>query len=125
VWGCQGEIFKVKTSWIIGLWMLFIGGALLSGILEMQYLGGSEDVSGVFNRMMSVPSLSNLNFLEVAGAVIGIIWDWVQAFWDMLWWDYAFFHDNWAIFKWMLCYPLSIAMVVSTVMAIGRGVGSR
>ena len=63
MWGCQGEIFKVKTSWIIGLWMLFIGGALLSGILEMQYLGGSEDVSGVFNRMMSVPSLSNLNIL--------------------------------------------------------------
>jgi len=114
----------MKASWIIGLWMLFIGGALLSGILEMQYLGGSESVSGVFNSLMSVPSLANLNFLEIVGAVIGIVWNWIQAFWDMLWWNYAFFDDSWAIIKWILFYPLSVAMVVTTVMAIGRGVSS-
>ena len=115
----------MKSSWIIGLWMLFIGGALLSGILELQYLGGSESVVGVFNKIMSVPSLANMSFFEVTGAIIGIVWSWIQAFWDVLWWNYAFFDGSWAIIKWLLLYPLSAAMVVSTVLAIGRGVSSR
>ena len=114
----------MKTSWIIGIWILFIGGSIISGIVEMQYLSGSTDEAGVFTNLMTAPVLGdNVNLFTIIGAVIKITVGWVGAIWDMLWWDYAFFTGGWVIFKWVLLFPLSIGLITTIVMAI-RGVGS-
>jgi len=66
----------MKTSWFIGVLMLFIVLSLISGVIEMQYLSGSLDQVSIFERLFASPSLS---------------WDMLFAFWDALMFDYAFF----------------------------------
>ena len=114
----------MANKWIIGLWILFIGGSLLSGILEMQFLTGTgEHEEAVFERLMSPPAFENMNPLTFVWVIVTTTFQWLQAFWDMLWWNYAFLTGSYSIIKWILLYPLSIAFVVSIILAI-RGVGS-
>ncbi len=118
----------MKMGWVVGLWMVFIGGAFLSGILEMQYLSGSGSysASSIFNNLMTVPAVPDtglLGFVETIGAIVVVTWNWVLAFINALFWNWTFLQGSWAIVKWILLYPLSIGCVVSLVLAI-RGSSS-
>jgi len=114
----------MSNKWIIGLWILFIGGSLLSGILEMQFLTGSGvQEESVFEALMSPPAFTNMDILTFALTVITTTFEWIQAFFDIITWNYAFLTGSYSIIKWILLYPLSIAFVTSIVLAI-RGVGS-
>ena len=114
----------MANKWMIGLWILFIGGSLLSGILEMQFLSGSGvQEQGVFEALMSPPSFTDMNPLTFMWTIVTTTFEWLQAFWDMLWWNYAFLTGGYSIIKWIVLYPLTIAFVTSIVLAI-RGVGS-
>ena len=114
----------MKTSWVVALWILFVGASLLSGILEMQFLSGTGgQEAGVLTRLMTIPSLKDLDFFSAAIAIVSIPFTWLLAFWDMIMWNYAFFTGSWALAKWFLCYPLSAAVVVSIIMTI-RGTSS-
>jgi len=114
----------MANKWIIGLWVLFIGGSLLSGILEMQFLSGSGDQEeAIFETLMSPPSFTETNPLTLVWVVVTTTFEWLQALWNMLWWNYAFLTGGYSIIKWILLYPLSIAFATSIVLAI-RGVGS-
>ncbi len=113
----------MANKWIIGLWIVFIGGSLLSGILEMQFLSGGSDTVGVFESLMSPPSFTDMNPITFVWTIVTTTFNWIQAFWNMLWWNYAFLTGGYSIIKWIVLYPLSVAFVVSIVLAI-RGVGS-
>jgi len=113
----------MKTSWIIGLWVLFIGGSLISGITEMQFLSGSTNEVAVFNRLMTQPVLADANVFTIVGAVVKMTINWFFAFWDMLLWNYAFLTGGWAIFKWIVLYPISAGFIASIIMAV-RGTSS-
>jgi hypothetical protein len=106
---------------MIALWILFIGGALLSGILELQYLGGEADTSLVLGNVMSPPILDNA--LTAVVEIVIYIKDLFLAILNALWWNYAFFSGDWQIIKWLICMPISFGIVWSIIMAI-RGTSS-
>lgn len=113
----------MKTSWIIGIFTMFILLSLISGILEAQYLGGQEDQVDTFTKLMSPPSFTSMNPLNVLWTVVTIGWHYLTAFWDMLWFNYAFFTGGWTIIKWIVFFPISIGVVFSFISLI-RGTSS-
>jgi len=113
----------MKTSWFIGLFTLFIVLSLLSGIMELAYLGGSEDHSNVISTLMTAQ-------IDTSTGLLGIVWsslvltkDIIVAIWSALWFDYAFFTGQYQIIRWAFFIPLSIGLIVSLLMAI-RGTSS-
>ena len=55
----------MHTNWLIGIFFLMIIASLISGIIEMQYLGGSADVVAVFEQIFNPGAVSS-------GTVLGI-----------------------------------------------------
>jgi hypothetical protein len=93
----------MKTSWFIGLLMLFMLMSLVSGIIELQYLGGSQDSEAIMERLFSSPALS---------------WDILFALWDALWFNYAFFTGAWQIVRWVLFMPISAAIAINLMILL-------
>lgn len=112
----------MKTSWIVGAWIVFLGGNLLSGVLEQQYLGGSAGTSQVFNSLMNTPIVTDFNLLTLPIDLVLLAKDLFLALIQMLLWNYAFFTGGWEIVRWFL-FAISVGIIVSTIMAI-RGTGS-
>lgn len=87
----------MKTSWLIGILMLVIGASLLSGIIEMQYLGGAASTQGVLEKMFTL--------------------SW-SGFKDAFWFDYAMFTGAWQIVRWLF-----VAVNVSVLVSLGLTLG--
>lgn len=113
----------MKTSWLIGMATLFMIGALLSGIMEMVYLGAGGAQQSVLARMFQIPILENANVLTVGFAVLMMPVNFVVGLFNMLTWNYAFFQGSWSIVKWAVCMPISIGLIASIVFII-RGTPS-
>lgn len=112
-------------KWVIGIWMLYILGSLISGVCEMQYLSGSGSgmANAVFVQMFDVPALREVNLFSVIGVVVEVGVNWIQGLINILLWNYAFFDGGAAIFKWVLLYPLSIGLITMTIFSL-RGSSS-
>lgn len=111
----------MKTSWFIGLFMLFGVLTLINGIIEMSTL--SEGEVGVLQALMSPPTV---NFSNPIGAITGIMsiaWDYLSNLWDIFWFNYAQFQGQYLLIKYIFFIPISLGMIVSLVMML-RGVGS-
>lgn len=93
----------MKTSWFIGILTLFVLMSLVSGIIEMQYLGGQENSEAIFERLFSSPALS---------------WDILFAAWDALWFNYAFFTGAWQIVRWVLFMPIGAATAINLMLIL-------
>ena len=93
----------MKTSWTIGIFTLFILLSLISGVIEMQYLSAGTDQEAIFERLFASPSLS---------------WDTISAFWDCLWFDYAFFNGAWQIVRWIFFLPVGAGVAISFMLII-------
>lgn len=87
---------------------LFMGLSLISGIMEMQFLGGSGDQTSVLQRLLD-PSFSR-DYFGAIGAIFTF--------------DYAFFTGAYNIIKWVVFMPIAIATYVGIGLAVIRGVGS-
>lgn len=114
----------MKTSWIIGLFTLFIVLSLISGIIELAYLGGSESHSNVFSTLFTAE-------IDTSTSIWGTIWssliltkDIILAIWSALWFDYAFFEGQYQIIRWALLLPVSVGLIFSVLLA-ARGTPSR
>jgi len=110
----------MRTTWIVGLCMLFFIGTGISLTLEMQYAG--TGVIDVFFALMKPDFSSFTNPLTAVGGFFIMVWDWIDAMWKVLWWDYSFFTGSWEILKY-LGWCVSIGLIVSIVLAV-RGTGS-
>ena len=112
----------MNPKWLIGLGMLFVLGSIFSGLIELQYLSGSDQA--VINRLLhpDMPSFSNP--LGMVTGFISVVWDYIQAFWDMFTWDFAMFTGEWALVRWALFLCLSLGIIGSLVLAMVRGVSA-
>jgi len=111
----------MSPKWIIFLVMAWVILALLGGVIEMEYVGDREQAS--LNTLMNAPMLSSTTLW---GKVVGMFtdWAWFGALMKMLLFDFAMFTGIWEIFRWIFFLPISIAFIVSLVLAMFRGVGS-
>jgi len=120
-------------KWTVALVTLFVLCALTCGILEYQFMavgitnaeGESEIVSGsgVLYDLMTVPRLDTSNPIGFAWSAVVITGSFVGALWNMLWFNYSFFTGAWSIVRMVVFWPLSIAMILSIILAI-RGTTS-
>lgn len=90
-----------NPKWLVGLMTIFIVFQVLCGLVEKTY--GVETTRLI---LLMKPSLS-VTYL--------------QTFWDMLWFNYSFFHGGWEILKYVLFWPISIGLVISFVATIVMG----
>ena len=112
----------MSIKWIIGLMTAFIILSLLSGIIEMQYLGTSD--AGILNSIITAPEVVSFNNpLTAVYTFASFAWNMTKALWAAFWWDYAFFQGYWVIFKYAIFWPISVGIIVAIVLAI-RGVSS-
>jgi hypothetical protein len=114
----------LKTSWLIGVLALFIVMSLISGILELQYLSGTADQEGIFERLFAPPVVTSGNVIGIVWSGITTTWDSLTAFWDLLWFNYTFFTGAYGIVRWIVFFPISIALILTLSLAAIRGVGS-
>lgn len=110
----------MRIAWMTGLVLLYVIGMVISLTLEGEFLGSSETT--VLYRLMNPEFGSFTNPLSAIGGFFIMIWNWIQAVWDILTWDYSFFRGSLETFRYV-GWAGSIAMVVSLVLAV-RGTGS-
>ena len=112
----------MSIKWIIGLMTAFVFLSLLSGVMEMQYLGTSD--AGILHNIITAPQVTSFNNpLTAPIAFASAAWNIAKALWAAFWWDYAFFQGYWVIFKYAIFWPISIGIIIAFVLAI-RGVPS-
>lgn len=101
--------------------MLFGILTLISGIIEMNTLGAGE--VSLIQRLMSpdIPEYSNP--IGAVTAYMSVTWQYLEAFFDILFFNYSFFQGQWLLVKYILFIPVSFAMVFSLIMML-RGVAS-
>ena len=86
----------------------FVTGTMFSLFIEGAYLG--EEEVGVMN------ALTGMSLLEVSGSGLWTVPKLLGSFFTvgvprLLLWDYSFLTGDWGLFKWFVCYPLSIGFV--------------
>ena len=121
----------MRITWLVGLAILWLIGTLISLTLEGSYIGqeAQYDTNGVqigtvstLDKLMSPEFSEMTNPISFVVGVFNIVWDYLGAIWNMLWWDYAMFTGVWAIFKYV-GWCISLGVVISLVLAI-RGTSS-
>jgi hypothetical protein len=112
----------MHPKWIIFFMTTFILLTIFSGVLEMTYVGTSEQGT----LLSSVTALGNLRWTDavtifVSGIrALGIV---VRLIFGALFWDYSFFTGTWQILRWAFFFPISVGFVFSVILAV-RGTSS-
>ena len=113
----------MKTSYFIGLSILFVVLTLISGICELDYAKSIGSITHLEALMKpDIPSYNNP--IGAVAAYITVAWSYVQTLWSMLWFDYAFFDGGWIWIRYIFFIPISIGLVLTLVLSIFKGVGS-
>jgi hypothetical protein len=121
----------MRVFLVIGLAILWLIGSMISLTLEQTYIGQEAQFDNSGNQIGTVSTLDQLmspQFAQITNPVtfvvgiFNIVWDYLKALWNMLWWNYAMFTGVWSIFKYV-GWCISLGVVVSLVLAI-RGTGS-
>lgn len=110
----------MRTTWIVGIFMLHLLGTAISLTIEGRYLG--TGLVDTFFRVMKPEFGSFSNPLTAIGGFFIMVWAWMQALWAVFWWDYSFFTGYWEVLQYV-GWCVSIGIIVSLVLA-ARGVGS-
>ena len=111
----------MKTSWIIGLAMAYVILAVISGIAEGTYFGGTG-VETIWDAMNSFQTIDTTDLLTVARDVMVSTGQLFEGLWEILTWKFSFFVGVWAIFRWIF-FAISLGVIVALV-SILRGVSS-
>lgn len=90
-----------NPKWLIGILMAFIVLTLISGVIEGTYIGADE-----------VTTLKD--FVRPPLSSPSSMYTWLtETLWTVLWFDYAFFHGGWSIFRYAIFLPVSAGVVIS------------
>ena len=111
----------MKTSWLIGMVMLYVMLTVVSGISEGTYFGGTG-VATVWQCLTSFQTIEATNIATVVIDVIIIIKDLFVGLFEILTWKFSFFTGVWIIFRWLFT-AISVGIVVSLLLAL-RGTSS-
>jgi len=99
----------------------FVILTMLSGIIEMQYLGGK---AGVLQNIMDAAKVTTINNpITAPFTFLSVGWNMIKALWEAFWWQYSFFQGYWVIVKYAIFWPISVGLIFAIVMAL-RGVSS-
>lgn len=111
----------MRTSWLIGMLMLFTILTIVSGIIEQTYLGADE-AGTIWGAMSSFQAIEFTNPLTAVGGLIIAATDLTQALFKAFIFNYSFLTGIWFVFRILGCC-ISAGIVVSLILAI-RGVSS-
>lgn len=111
----------MHPKWLIALGMVFIVCSILSGVLEMSYLGNHE-TSTLWKAMSAFDIVDSSNPLSIASGVVVGMWNLIKAAFQILLWDYAFFTGYWLVVKYLFM-TISLGIVVALFLSL-RGTSS-
>ena len=112
----------MSTKWLIGFIMLFVICTISSLLIEAQQFGDSQTSHLYILLSPDIPSFWNP--IGAAIAYVTVAWNYLQALWDMFWFDYSFFEGSWQLVRFIVFVPISVGLVVSLILAAIRGVSS-
>ena len=110
----------MKTSWLVGMVMLFVFCTIQSGISEETYFGGGAGT--IWKAITSFQTIDIANPLSVTFGVGIAVYDFFKGLYQILTWDFSMFQGVWAIFRWVFM-GISVGMIVSLLLAL-RGTTS-
>jgi len=110
----------LRTTWIVGLLVAYLGGAIIDQTLMYQAEYISTEATHSFFGLLQ-PSFTEGGGIPLIGFFI-VVWEWIQFFWYILSWDFGFLQGNFEILRYVL-WCISTGIIVSFVLAI-RGTGS-
>lgn len=90
----------MKPGWLIGMFILFIGLQVVSGICEMSYTGSVSTPFSVF--------------MAGGGFTPSTVHETLTAFWKVLIFDYPFFTDSWMIVRYLFM-SVSVGLVIMLI----------
>lgn len=110
-----------NPKWFIFFGWLFLVGTIASGVAEYVYLGSGQ-TSIIEQLVTDWQAIATSNIFTALTSAIGVAWNYIKLFLQMLFWNYACFTGVWALFR-ILGLVLSAALVGSFIvsMATGRG----
>jgi len=111
----------MKTSWLIGMVMLYVMLTVVSGISEGTYFGGTG-IATVWSAMHSFQTIEVTNVFTAIVDIIVNIKDLFIGLFEILTWKFSFFTGVWLIFRWLFT-AISVGIVVSLLLAL-RGTSS-
>ena len=100
---------------------MFIVCSLLSGVLEMAYLGQHE-VSTMWKAMTAFDAVDLGNPLSAASGVVVGMWNLIKAVFQMLMWDFSFFTGYWMLVRYVFM-AISLGVIVALFLSL-RGTSS-
>lgn len=104
----------MKTSWLIGLFVLFVVLHLITGVMEMSYMGARE-VSRL--QVLMQPGVIFSNWLP--WAIVTAAATYIANFFNMLMFNYpTIFQGPYLIVKYALFIPISLGILVTLVLGV-------
>ena len=105
----------MSPKWIILVVSIWVVLGLIGGVMEGAYMGHGEH--STLNRLVTSQVMSSTTLW---GRISGVFTD--GDFWGalakLITFDLAMFVGAWEIFKWILFFPLTVALVLTIALAI-------
>lgn len=107
---------------LIGVVMLWVTLAMINGVCELNYVGSSEQ--SVLNTLFTGwRGIEGASFIANAAGFINYLWDWFNALFRLLFFDFAFFQGEWGIIRWVFFIPIAIG-IIWMIVSMMRGTSS-
>jgi len=111
----------MRAAWIIGLAMAYVILAVISGIPEGTFFGGTG-VETLWECITGFQTLDVTNPVTVGAGVLMNLGKIFVGLFEILSWKFSFFTGVWIVFR-MLMFAISLGIIISLLLAI-RGTGS-
>lgn len=110
----------MTTNRMTGMALLWLGGMLISAIINEQVFGASE--ASLFSGIMQPSFSDSPNVLQMFSGFFVVAWEWIQLIFKMLTFDFAFFTGYFVIIR-LFFVALSVGIVWGIV-SMMRGTSS-
>jgi hypothetical protein len=94
--------------------------SLISGIIELQYLGGNADVVAVFEQIFNPGAVSSGTVLGINVGFISTSIAFITGLWKAFWFDYAMFTGAYGIIR-IFFIAINLGVIVSLAMDLRKG----
>ena len=111
----------MRTAWIIGLAMAYVILAVISGIDEGTYFGGTG-VSTIWSGFTTLQVVDFTNPLTGVWGVLVALKDLLVGLFEIMTWKFSFFVGVYSIIRYILG-AISLGVMVSLILAV-RGTAS-
>ena len=114
----------MNPKWIIFLVTAWLILALLGGVIDNAFIGtGSGSEQSTLNTLMSFKVFTGIEVFGIVTLPLPNL-AFFGALVQLFTFDLAMFEGSTEIFRWMFFLPIAIAIGISFMLALFRGVGS-